>query len=96
VLIGVKIHTGFYLEINKPQPVVLFELVKGMILKEAPKLGAVVGVDGGGRSRVVPSEKRDARARAAAKSTEKSSKSAGSRTTVAAGARKRGASKRSS
>ena len=81
LLIGVKIHTGFYLEINKPQPVVLFELVKGMILKEAPKLGAVVGVDGGGRSRVVPSEKRDARARAAAKSTEKSSKSAGSRTT---------------
>jgi general stress protein 26 len=56
VLIGVKIHTGFFLEINKPQPVVLYELVKGMLLKDAPKLGRVKGVDGKGRSRRVPSE----------------------------------------
>lgn len=50
VLIGVKIHTGYYLEINRPTPVVLYELVKGMLLKEAPKIGSVKGVAAKGRS----------------------------------------------
>ena len=50
VLIGVKIHSGFFLEINKPQPVILYELVKGILTKEFPKLGIVkeVGENGTG------------------------------------------------
>ena len=31
VLIGVAIHSAVFLEVNKPQPVVLFELVKGWV-----------------------------------------------------------------
>ena len=30
VLIGVDVHAAVFLEVNKPQPVVLFELVKGL------------------------------------------------------------------
>jgi general stress protein 26 len=39
LLIGVTIEMAMYLEINKPQPVVLFELVKGIITGKAPNLG---------------------------------------------------------
>lgn len=39
VLIGVAIHGAEYLEMNKPQPVVLFELVKGWLLGTTPELG---------------------------------------------------------
>ena len=39
ILIGVDIEMAMYLEINKPQPVVLFELVKGIITGKAPNLG---------------------------------------------------------
>jgi hypothetical protein len=31
VLIGVDVHAAAFLEVNKPQPVVLFELVKGWL-----------------------------------------------------------------
>jgi general stress protein 26 len=94
VLVGVKIHTGFFLEINKPQPVVLYELVKGMILKEAPKLGAVKGVDGKGRSRSVPSEKRDARSRSARESVGSGASKASSGTRGSRGAAKGSSSAR--
>ena len=39
VLIGVDVHMAVFLEVNKPQPVVLFEVVKGMITGSTPKLG---------------------------------------------------------
>ena len=39
VLIGVTVHAAVYLEVNKPQPVVLFEFVKGWLTGTEPKLG---------------------------------------------------------
>ena len=39
VLIGVDVHAAAFLEVNKPQPVVLFELVKGFLMGSTPELG---------------------------------------------------------
>ena len=39
VLIGVSIHAAVFLEVNKPQPVVLFELVKGWLTGSTPEIG---------------------------------------------------------
>jgi general stress protein 26 len=39
VLIGVDVHMAVFLEVNKPQPVVLFEVLKGMITGSTPELG---------------------------------------------------------
>ncbi len=39
VLIGVDVHSAVYLEITKPKPVILFEIAKGLITGEEPKLG---------------------------------------------------------
>jgi general stress protein 26 len=39
VLIGVDVHAAIFLEVNKPQPVVLFELVKGWLTGSTPELG---------------------------------------------------------
>ena len=39
VLIGVTVHAAVFLEVNKPQPVVLFELVKGWLTGSTPELG---------------------------------------------------------
>jgi general stress protein 26 len=39
VLIGVNIHAAVFLEVNKPQPVVLYELVKGWVTGSTPELG---------------------------------------------------------
>ena len=39
VLIGVTVHAAEFLELNKPQPVVLFELVKGWVTGAEPDLG---------------------------------------------------------
>jgi general stress protein 26 len=39
VLIGVDVHAAVFLEVNKPQPVVIFELVKGWITGSTPELG---------------------------------------------------------
>ena len=38
-LIGVDVHMAVFLEVNKPQPVVLFEVLKGMITGSTPELG---------------------------------------------------------
>jgi general stress protein 26 len=38
-LIGVQVHAAVFLEVNKPQPVVLFEMVKGWLTGEQPDLG---------------------------------------------------------
>ncbi len=39
VLIGVDVHAATFLEVNKPQPVVLFELVKGWVTGSTPEVG---------------------------------------------------------
>lgn len=39
VLIGVDIHAAVFLEVNKPKPVVLFELVKGWVTGDAAEPG---------------------------------------------------------
>jgi general stress protein 26 len=39
VLIGVDVHAAVFLEVNKPQPVVLFEIIKGWITGTMPDLG---------------------------------------------------------
>ena len=39
VLIGVEIHAAEYLEVDTPQPVILFELVKGWLTGSTPEIG---------------------------------------------------------
>jgi general stress protein 26 len=39
VLIGVRVYAAVFLEVNKPQPVVLFEMVKGWLTGADPKIG---------------------------------------------------------
>ena len=39
VLIGIEVHSAVFLEVNKPAPVVLFELAKGLITGSTPELG---------------------------------------------------------
>jgi general stress protein 26 len=39
VLIGVDVHAAVFLEVNKPQPVLLFEVVKGWLTGSEPELG---------------------------------------------------------
>jgi general stress protein 26 len=39
VLIGVDVHSAVFLEVDKPQPVVLFELIKGWLSGAEPELG---------------------------------------------------------
>jgi general stress protein 26 len=39
VLIGVRVHAAVFLEVNKPQPVVLFEMAKGWLTGTEPELG---------------------------------------------------------
>ncbi len=39
VLIGVDVQAAVFLEVNKPTPVVLYELVKGWLSGDAPELG---------------------------------------------------------
>ena len=38
-LIGIDVHAAAFLEVNKPQPIVLFEVVKGWMTGEAAELG---------------------------------------------------------
>jgi general stress protein 26 len=47
VLIGVDVHAAAFLEVNKPQPVVLFELVKGLVTGDTPELGELHHIDRG-------------------------------------------------
>jgi hypothetical protein len=39
VLIGIDVHAASFLEVNKPQPVVLFEIVKGWVTGSTPEIG---------------------------------------------------------
>lgn len=45
VLIGVDVHAAVFLEVNKPQPVVLFELVKGWVTGATPEIGEMHRVE---------------------------------------------------
>ena len=45
VLIGVDVHAAMFLEVNKPQPVVLFEVVKGWLTGSTPELGEMHRVE---------------------------------------------------
>ena len=44
VLIGVDVHFAVFMEVNKPSPVVLFEMVKGWATGERPDIGEVHSV----------------------------------------------------
>src|SRR4051812_24030991 len=50
VLIGVDVHSAMFLEINKPQPVVLYELAKGWITGTQPEYGEVHAVGAADRN----------------------------------------------
>jgi general stress protein 26 len=39
VLIGVDVHAATFLEVNQPQPIVLFEVVKGWVTGSTPEIG---------------------------------------------------------
>jgi general stress protein 26 len=39
VLIGIDVHAAVFFEVNKPQPVVLYELVKGWLTGTEPDVG---------------------------------------------------------
>lgn len=46
ILIAVDVEMAMFLEVNKPQPVVLFEVVKGIVTGKRPKVGEPERVDG--------------------------------------------------
>lgn len=46
VLVGVNVHAAVFLEVNKPQPVVLFELVKGWLTGSTPDVGEMHHIRG--------------------------------------------------
>jgi general stress protein 26 len=39
VLIGVQVHAAEFLEVNKPKPIVLYEIAKGWLTGTAPDIG---------------------------------------------------------
>ena len=45
VLIGVEIHAASFLDLDRPQPVVLFEVVKGWVTGDTPDLGEVQRIE---------------------------------------------------
>jgi general stress protein 26 len=45
VLIGVRIHAAVYLDVNKPQPVVLYEVAKGWLTGSMPDVGELHRID---------------------------------------------------
>jgi general stress protein 26 len=47
VLIGIDVHAATFLEVDKPQPVVLFEVVKGWVTGTMPDIGEMHHVGGG-------------------------------------------------
>lgn len=45
ILIGVDVEIAMFLQVNKPQPVVLFEVVKGIVTGKAPRVGEVERIE---------------------------------------------------
>ncbi len=50
VLIGVDVHAAVFLEVNKPQPLVLFEMVKGWVTGSEPEVGEMHRIEQPGRA----------------------------------------------
>jgi general stress protein 26 len=46
LLIGVRAHSAHFMTVDRPQPVVLFEVLKGYVTGEAPDLGETHEVSG--------------------------------------------------
>ena len=46
VLIGVEIHGAVFFEVDKPQPVVLYEVVKGWLTGSEPDIGEMHRIEG--------------------------------------------------
>jgi len=46
VLIGVTIHAAVFLEVNKPKPLVLYELAKGWLTGTKPEVGEMHTITG--------------------------------------------------
>lgn len=46
VLIGVDVHAAVFLEVNKPKPVVLFQVLKGMVTGSRVDIGEVKEISG--------------------------------------------------
>ena len=51
VLIGVHIHGAEFLEVDKPSPVIVYELVKGWLTGTEPELGKMHAIKGSASSR---------------------------------------------
>ncbi|MEO8077093.1 MAG: pyridoxamine 5'-phosphate oxidase family protein [Acidobacteriota bacterium] len=47
VLIGIDVHSAVFLEVNQPQPVVLFEIAKGLVTGTKPNIGEMHRVETG-------------------------------------------------
>ena len=45
VLIGVDVHAAAFLEVTNPQPVVLYEVVKGFLTGSTPEVGEMHHVE---------------------------------------------------
>lgn len=45
VLIGVDVHSAVYFEVDKPRPVVLYEVVKGWLTGTMPDIGEIHRID---------------------------------------------------
>ena len=45
ILIGVDVHSAVFLEVNKPQPVVLYEIAKGWLTGTDPDIGELHKVE---------------------------------------------------
>jgi general stress protein 26 len=50
VLIGVDIHAAVFLDVTKPQPIVLFELAKGWLTGQMPDVGEMHRIEGRGHA----------------------------------------------
>jgi hypothetical protein len=48
VLVGVDVHSAVCLEVNRPQPVVFFEIAKGWLTGSMPDIGGMHEVRKGG------------------------------------------------
>ena len=45
VLIAVEVHAAVYLEVNKPAPVILYEMVKGWLTGAEPRIGEMHAIE---------------------------------------------------
>jgi general stress protein 26 len=50
VLIGVQIHAAEFLEVNKPTPVILYEMAKGWLTGTEPEIGKMHAIKGSSAS----------------------------------------------